>query len=144
EMSELSHIVKEATSRSLVLLDEIGRGTSTYDGLSIAWAAVEYLTKPERHVRTLFATHYHELTVLEEQIPILKNLTVDVAEDGQQVIFLHKIIEGTADKSYGIHVAEIAGIPKEMLERAESKLKELEDRAEAVKKAEEQLSLFKI
>ena len=126
EMSELSYILNTAKSRSLVILDEIGRGTSTYDGLSIAWAAVEYLCNENTHIRTLFATHYHEMTVLEEQIEGVKNLNVDVAEENGNIVFLHKIVEGSASRSYGIHVAKLAGIPKSLLERAEDKLNELE------------------
>jgi len=129
EMSELSYILNSAKARSLIILDEIGRGTSTYDGLSIAWAAVEHLCNNNTHIRTLFATHYHELTCLEEEIPGVKNLNVDVAEQNGNIVFLHKIIEGSASRSYGIHVAKLAGIPKSLLERAEEKLAELENGA---------------
>lgn len=131
EMSELSYIFNTATSRSLVILDEIGRGTSTYDGLSIAWAAAEFLCRPQRMIRTLFATHYHEMTRLEDSIEGVKNLNVDVAEENGDVVFLHKIVEGSASRSYGIHVAKLAGAPKELLERAEERLFELESGAEA-------------
>ncbi len=127
EMSELSYILNTATSRSLVILDEIGRGTSTYDGLSIAWAAAEFLCKPQRMIRTLFATHYHEMTQLEDSIRGVKNLNVDVAEENGDVVFLHKIVEGSASRSYGIHVAKLAGAPAELLERAEERLFELEN-----------------
>ena len=127
EMSELSYILNNAGERSLIILDEIGRGTSTYDGLSIAWAAVEELCNEKTHIRTLFATHYHELTVLEDEIKGVKNLNVDVAEEGGTVVFLHKIVEGSASRSYGIQVARLAGIPEDLLERAEDKLKELEE-----------------
>ena len=126
EMSELAYILNNAQSRSLIILDEIGRGTSTYDGLSIAWAAVEHLCNKNTHIRTLFATHYHELTVLEEQIHGVKNLNVDVAEQNGNIVFLHKIVEGSASRSYGIHVAKLAGIPRTLLERAQQKLSELE------------------
>lgn len=126
EMSELSYILNCAEARSLVILDEIGRGTSTYDGLSIAWAAVEYLCSDKNHIRTLFATHYHELTELADEIPGVRNLNVDVAEDGGNIVFLHKIVPGAASRSYGIHVAKIAGVPKELLANAERKLEELE------------------
>ncbi len=129
EMSELAYILNTATEDSLIILDEIGRGTSTYDGLSIAWAVVELLTK-ERKIRTLFATHYHELTVLEESIPSVKNLNVDVAEENGSIIFLHKIVEGSASRSYGIHVAKLAGVPKSVLDTAEAKLAELESENE--------------
>ena len=126
EMSELSYILNSAGPRSLIILDEIGRGTSTYDGLSIAWAVCEYLCNKNTHIRTLFATHYHELTVLEEQIRGLKNLNVDVAEEYGNIIFLHKIVEGSASRSYGIHVAKLAGIPESLLARAREKLADLE------------------
>ena len=126
EMSELSYILNNAKKRSLIILDEIGRGTSTYDGLSIAWAVCEYLCNADTHIRTLFATHYHELTALEEQIPGVRNLNVDVAEENGNIVFLHKIVGGSASRSYGIHVARLAGIPKILLDRAENKLNELE------------------
>ncbi len=126
EMSELSYILNTATDRSLVILDEIGRGTSTYDGLSIAWAAAEYLCRSDRMIRTLFATHYHEMTSLEETLTGITNLNVDVAEENGNVVFLHKIVKGSASRSYGIHVAKLAGAPAELLERAEEMLIELE------------------
>ena len=125
EMSELSYILNTATTRSLVILDEIGRGTSTYDGLSIAWAAAEYLCRPERRIRTLFATHYHEMTVLEGSLPGVKNLNVDVAEENGDVVFLHKIVEGRASRSYGIHVARLAGAPRELIDDASRHLEAL-------------------
>ncbi|MFR6258074.1 MAG: DNA mismatch repair protein MutS, partial [Anaerovoracaceae bacterium] len=127
EMSELSYILNTATDRSLVILDEIGRGTSTYDGLSIAWAAAEYLCKKSKKIRTLFATHYHEMTELEDTAEGIKNLNVDVAEENGNVVFLHKIVKGSASRSYGIHVAKLAGAPKELLNRAEEKLADLEN-----------------
>ena len=127
EMSELSYILNTATSRSLVILDEIGRGTSTYDGLSIAWAAAEYLCDSMRKIRTLFATHYHEMTTLEGTLEGAKNLNVDVAEENGNVVFLHKIVSGSASRSYGIHVAKLAGAPNELLERAQERLADLED-----------------
>ena len=123
EMSELAYILNSATSRSLVILDEIGRGTSTYDGLSIAWATAEYICK--RHIRTLFATHYHEMTVLENSISGIRNLNVDVAEENGNVVFLHKIVEGSASRSYGIHVARLAGAPDELLDNAQLHLDSL-------------------
>lgn len=126
EMSELSQILRNMTENSLILLDEIGRGTSTYDGLSIAWAVVEYLSKKGNKAKTMFATHYHELTDLVNKYDSIKNLSVDVKENGNNIIFLHKIIERPAGKSYGIHVAKIAGIPKEIRKNAAIKLKELE------------------
>ena len=126
EMSELAYILRNATSRSLVILDEVGRGTSTFDGLSIAWATAEYLSKKSRPIRTMFATHYHELTKLESEIKSVKNLSVSVSDNGKDVVFLHEIVEGPANKSYGIHVAKIAGVPKEIRISAEKKLKALE------------------
>jgi DNA mismatch repair protein MutS len=126
EMSELAYILNTATDRSLVILDEIGRGTSTYDGLSIAWAVVEYLCRENHHIRTLFASHYHELTALENIVPGLKNFNVSVSENAGDVVFLHKIVQGSASRSYGIHVAKIAGVPRPLLERAAEKLKQLE------------------
>ncbi len=126
EMSELAYILNTATDRSLVILDEIGRGTSTYDGLSIAWAVVEHLCREGHHIRTLFASHYHELTVLEGMISGLKNYNVSVSENDGDVVFLHRIVEGSASRSYGIHVAKIAGVPVSVLERAQEKLKQLE------------------
>lgn len=127
EMSELAYILSSATPRSLVILDEIGRGTSTYDGMSIAFATVNFLCKPNRMIRTMFATHYHELTVLEEQIKGVINLNVDVHDENGEIVFLHKIIPGAASQSYGIHVAKIAGVPRELLLNAEMRLGELED-----------------
>ncbi|MCL4539559.1 MAG: DNA mismatch repair protein MutS [Bacteroidetes bacterium] len=127
EMQEAANILNNATPRTLVLLDEIGRGTSTFDGVSIAWSIVEYLHQnPARNARTLFATHYHELNELAEMYPRVKNLKADVREYGGKVIFLHKIAEGSADHSYGIHVAEMAGLPKAVTARAREILKNLE------------------
>ena len=126
EMSELAYILNTATPRSLIILDEIGRGTSTYDGLSIAWASVDYLCRKDRRVRTMFATHYHELTGYGEQSETICNLNVAVNETDGEVIFLHKIEEGCASRSYGIHVAKIAGVPEEVLKNASDKLAELE------------------
>lgn len=126
EMSELAYILNTATKKSLIILDEIGRGTSTWDGLSIAWAVVQALTEPALKARTLFATHYHELTALSESIKGVKNLNVDVAEQNGNIVFLHKIVEGAASRSYGIHVAKLAGVPKRVLEAAQIKLDSLE------------------
>ena len=126
EMNETANILNNATPKSLILLDEIGRGTSTYDGLSIAWAVTEYLhNKPEVASKTLFATHYHELVELAEQLPNAFNLNVAVKEFGNRVIFLRKIIPGGADKSYGIHVAEMAGLPPAVIERSRLVLEKL-------------------
>lgn len=117
EMMEVANILNHATSRSLLILDEIGRGTSTLDGLSIAWAIVEHITS-QIGAKTLFATHYHELTVLEEHIEVLKNYCISVKEIGEDIIFLHKIIPGSVDHSYGIQVAKLAGVPNTVLKRA--------------------------
>ena len=127
EMMEVANILKEATSNSLVILDEIGRGTSTYDGLSIAWAVATFIADKEKcGAKTLFATHYHELTKLEEKVEGVKNYSVAVKEKGEDVIFLRKIVKGGTDESYGIHVARLAGIPKEVLKEAREILKNLE------------------
>ena len=126
EMSELAYILNNATSKSLVLLDEIGRGTSTYDGLSIAWAAAEYILEGDRKIRTLFATHYHEMTQLEGNLQGFRNLNVEVKEEEGRIVFLHRIGYGTTSRSYGIHVAELAGVPQSLLDRATEKLKDLE------------------
>ena len=145
EMKETSHILKAATSRSLILLDEVGRGTSTYDGISIAWSVIEYLNRLElteedseasdvRGPRTIFATHYFELTELADLLTGVKNISVEArewtnAEGRTEVVFLHKISEGSADRSFGIHVAELAGLPEECLKRAQDILHGLENEA---------------
>ena len=127
EMMEVATILKEATRNSLVILDEIGRGTSTYDGLSIAWAVAEYIADPEKcGAKTLFATHYHELIELENKIEGIKNYSVAVKEKGEDIIFLRKIVEGGTDESYGIHVARLAGVPKPVLTKANEVLRSLE------------------
>lgn len=127
EMVETANILHHATMRSLLILDEIGRGTSTYDGLSIAWAVIEYIhNHPKLRSRTLFATHYHELIQLSETFPGIRNYNVAVTETGGTVLFLHKIIPGGADRSYGIHVAQIAGIPGTIIQRANQILVDLE------------------
>ena len=127
EMMEVATILKEATSNSLVILDEIGRGTSTYDGLSIAWAVAEYIANKEKcGAKTLFATHYHELTELEEKYEGIKNYSIAVKEKGEDIIFLRKIVRGGTDESYGIHVARLAGVPKPVTEKANEILKSLE------------------
>lgn len=127
EMSELANILHHATADSLLILDEIGRGTSTYDGLSIAWGVLEYLWNPKRiGARTLFATHYHELTTLADRLTGVENLNVAVAKEGDGIIFLHKILPGASDRSYGIEVARLAGIPEAVLARAAEILAELE------------------
>jgi len=127
EMVETATILRQATRRSLVVLDEVGRGTSTYDGLAIARAVVEYLhNHPRLGCRTLFATHYHELTELERVLPRVRNYRMDVLEEGDQVIFLHRVVRGGADKSYGIHVAQLAGLPQAVVRRAREILADLE------------------
>ncbi len=128
EMSETANILNNTTSRSLILLDEIGRGTSTFDGLSIAWAVTEYLHNREGvHPRTMFATHYHELTELEDVLPRLKNMNVLVRETGDTIVFLRKLVAGSADQSYGIEVAKLAGIPEEVILRSREVLANLEE-----------------
>jgi DNA mismatch repair protein MutS len=128
EMVELALILTHATRRSLLILDEIGRGTSTYDGMAIARAVVEYIhNNPRLGSRTLFATHYHELTELASILPGVENYNVAVAEEGDSVVFLHRLMPGGADRSYGIHVAQLAGIPKAVINRANEILKELEE-----------------
>ncbi|HEX78425.1 MAG TPA: DNA mismatch repair protein MutS [Dehalococcoidia bacterium] len=127
EMVETAHILNNATPRSLVILDEIGRGTSTYDGISIAQAVAEYIhNHPHLGTKTLFATHYHELTGLAAMLPRVKNFNVAVAEEGGKVVFLHKIIPGGSDRSYGIHVAQLAGLPRSVVYRAQEVLSQLE------------------
>jgi len=136
EMTETANILNNATPYSLIILDEIGRGTSTYDGLSIAWAVVEFIhNHPKLGAKTLFATHYHELVELASILPRVKNLNVAVAEEGDKVIFLHKIVPGSADRSYGIHVAQLAGLPKSVITRAREVLAELENHASKKGKA---------
>lgn len=127
EMIEAANILHHATSRSLLILDEIGRGTSTYDGLSIAWGIIEFIhNHPHLRAKTLFATHYHELTQLAELLPGVRNYNVAVSEADNKVVFLHKIVPGGADKSYGIHVAQLAGLPAPVIQRANEIMAELE------------------
>ncbi|MCL2493780.1 MAG: DNA mismatch repair protein MutS, partial [Clostridiales bacterium] len=135
EMNELSDILRNYTEKSLILLDEIGRGTSTYDGLAIAWAACDWLCESGRRARCLFATHYHELTALEGRLPGLKNLSTAVDESGDRVVYLHKIRAGASSRSYGIHVAEMAGLPASLTEDAREKLALLEAEAKDVRAA---------
>ena len=148
EMNEVAHILKYATSNSLIILDEIGRGTSTFDGMSIARAVIEYI-RERIHAKTLFATHYHELIELADFSPVIKNYSVAVKEKGNTVIFLRRIIPGGADKSYGIHVAQLAGLPKKIIDRAQKILADLEENHQhqapvVLKKKEENepISLF--
>ncbi|NLD73828.1 MAG: DNA mismatch repair protein MutS [Chloroflexi bacterium] len=127
EMVEMANILNHATGRSLLILDEVGRGTSTYDGISIAWSVVEFLhNHPRLQCRTLFATHYHELTELEALLPRVRNYNVAVAQSGEEIVFTHHIVPGGADRSYGIHVAQMAGLPRAVVHRAEEILTELE------------------
>jgi DNA mismatch repair protein MutS len=138
EMVETSAILSQSSPRSLIILDEVGRGTSTYDGLAIARAVVEYIhNNPRIRAKTLFATHYHELTEMARILPHIRNYNVAVAEDGERVIFLHKIVPGGADRSYGIHVAQIAGIPKAVIDRANEVLEQLEGNATMQAKQEQ-------
>jgi DNA mismatch repair protein MutS len=149
EMTEAANILNNATPRSFIILDEIGRGTSTYDGLSIAWAVAEFIhNHPELGAKTLFATHYHELVELAGILPRVKNFNVAVAEEGDKVILLHKIVPGGTDRSYGIHVAQLAGLPKSVIVRAQEVLAELESHASKKSKVPQrktslQIPLFK-
>ncbi len=132
EMVETANILNHATVRSLLILDELGRGTSTYDGMAIAWAVIEFIhTHPRLQARTLFATHYHELTALAERLPHVVNYQVAVAEQGDEVVFLHEIRPGGADRSYGIHVAQLAGLPRQVISRATEIMRQLEQQAAA-------------
>jgi DNA mismatch repair protein MutS len=147
EMVEMANILHHATNRSLLILDEIGRGTSTYDGVSIAWAVIEYIhNHPSLRAKTLFATHYHELTQLAELLPGVKNYNVAVSEAGNEVVFLHTIIPGGTDRSYGIHVGQLAGLPGPVVQRASEILQQLEASAgKAVRidpQAPQQMALF--
>jgi DNA mismatch repair protein MutS len=147
EMVETANILHHATPRSLLILDEIGRGTSTYDGVSIAWAVVEYLhNHPRLRSKTLFATHYHELTQLADLLPGVRNYNVAVSEADGRVVFLHKIIPGGADRSYGIHVGQLAGLPRPVIQRASEIMHQLETSSgKAVKitpASPQQLALF--
>ncbi len=145
EMAETSAILHTATSRSLVLLDEIGRGTSTYDGVSIAWAVTEHLHDSTR-CKTIFATHYHELTQLADELPALRNYNVAVREVGDRILFVHRLEPGGADRSYGIEVGRLAGLPAPLLERARQLLRLLESeqlvRPRAQAESAGQLALF--
>ena len=125
EMTEAANILNNATPHSLVLMDEIGRGTSTFDGLSLAWAFADYLAL-ERKAFTLFATHYFELTSLAEQISTIANVHIDAVEHGDKIVFLHAVKEGPANKSYGLQVAQLAGVPKTVIAHAKKKLISLE------------------
>jgi DNA mismatch repair protein MutS len=128
EMVETANILNNATTKSLIILDEVGRGTSTYDGLSIAWAVVEFIhNNPRLKAKTLFATHYHELVELAHFLPRVKNFNMAVTEEESKVVFLRKVVPGGADRSYGIHVAQLAGLPAAVVHRAQEVLIGLED-----------------
>ena len=153
EMTETASILNNLSPRSLILLDEIGRGTATYDGVSIAWAIAEFLNKHPYKPKTLFATHYHELNELEQAGNGVKNFHVEVKETSNKVIFMRKLLEGGSEHSFGIHVAKMAGIPKMVLQRADEILKELEnnkdignktDGKEKIKSSKIQLSMFQL
>ena len=158
EMMEANQALTYATSKSLILFDEIGRGTATYDGMALAQGIIEYIHEKVK-AKTLFSTHYHEITVLEEVLSGLKNIHVGAVEEDGELVFLHKMMEGSADKSYGIHVAKLAGLPDELLDRSSDILAHLESETpemtlqitdsvskvevvEAVVEETEQLSLF--
>jgi DNA mismatch repair protein MutS len=142
EMVETANILHHATNRSLIVFDEVGRGTSTYDGVSIAWAIVEYLhNHPRLRAKTLFATHYHELTEMAEILPAVHNYNVAVTEEGDHVVFLHQIVPGGADRSYGIHVAQLAGLPRPLINRATEVLAHLERHAPQATKRPSHLGL---
>src|SRR5205823_6681769 len=141
EMVETAAILNQATARSLIILDEIGRGTATFDGLSIAWATIEHLHE-ENRCRALFATHFHELTGLAAKLPRLCNATVRVKEWQGEVVFLHEVVAGAADRSYGIQVAKLAGLPAAVIERAKLVLAKLEAEDRASPRGFEDLPLF--
>jgi len=143
EMVETAAILSQSSNRSLLILDEVGRGTSTYDGLAIARAVVEYIhNNPKIRAKTLFATHYHELTEVAHYLPHVRNYNVAVTEEGSRVIFLHKIVPGGADRSYGIHVAQIAGVPKAVTDRANEILEQLEGNADFRERQEQTRQAF--
>ena len=131
EMLETATIVNNASEKSLIILDEVGRGTSTYDGLSIACAVSEHLHNTTK-ARTLFATHYHELTALEDKLSALSNYRMEVKETPQGIVFTHRCIEGPADKSYGVHVAQMAGLPDSIIKRADELLNNLESQGNTI------------
>lgn len=144
EMKEMSYILSHASEKSLLVLDEIGRGTSTYDGMSIAWAIIEYIAANIR-AKTLFATHYHELTALAEQDHSIQNMTVLVQENQKEVVFLRKLVPGQTDKSYGIEVAKMANFPDAIIHRAQEVLNTLEEEKSKhfeIQPVAEQLELF--
>ena len=136
EMNETAAILNNLSSRSLVLLDEIGRGTSTYDGVSIAWSIAEYLHEHQHKALTLFATHYHELNAMQERFQRIVNLNVTVREVDGKIIFLRKLAQGGSNHSFGIHVAQLAGMPKRIVRRAEEVLKQLESSRKQLDRSE--------
>ena len=140
EMTEAANILNNATENSLVLMDEIGRGTSTFDGLSLAWAFAEYLAK-QKQVFTLFATHYFELTTLPEKIATIANVHINAVEHGDRIVFLHSVKEGPANQSYGLQVAQLAGVPKNVISQARKKLHQLEQDAREAAQQGQTLSL---
>src|SRR5689334_9201825 len=152
EMNETASILHNLSDRSLILLDEIGRGTSTYDGISIAWAIAEFIHEHPHRAKTLFATHYHELNEMEEMMPRIKNYHVTIKEIGNKVLFLRKLAKGGSEHSFGIHVAKMAGIPSKVVSRAAEILKQLEQIRKAhqetsskkISKEEMQLSFFQL
>ena len=151
EMNETALILNNLSNRSLILLDEIGRGTSTYDGISIAWAIAEYLHEHPTHAKTLFATHYHELNEMQNEFSRIKNFSVSVKEVKGTILFLRKLIEGGSEHSFGIHVAKMAGMPQYVIEKANSVLKKLErshqledNKKQLTQKEGMQLSFFQL
>ena len=136
EMNEVANILRNATSKSLLILDEIGRGTSTFDGLSIAWAVIEHISNRKLlGAKTLFATHYHELTSMDQDVDGIKNYNIAVKKRGEDITFLRRIVQGPADDSYGIEVAKLAGLPEAVIKRAHAVLRQLEATAPGANKA---------
>ena len=148
EMNETALILNNISDRSLILLDEIGRGTSTYDGISIAWAITEYLHDHKSKPKTLFATHYHELNQMEESFDRIKNFNVSIKEENNQILFLRNLVPGSSEHSFGIHVAKMAGMPKNVLDKANEMLKQLElsrsSKELVINKISPQLDFFNI
>ena len=136
EMNEVAYILRNATKKSLIIYDEVGRGTSTFDGMSIARAIVEYTAGKKIGAKTLFATHYHELTVLEQEIDGVVNYNIAAKKRGDQITFLRKIVRGSTDDSYGIEVAKLAGLPNEVIKRAKEVLSSVEQTARAISTSE--------
>jgi len=141
EMSETANILHNASDKSLVLMDEIGRGTSTFDGLSLAWASAEYLANKAQPF-TLFATHYFEMTALPEKSPVVANVHLDAIEHGESIVFLHTVKEGAANQSYGLQVAALAGVPKTVIKSARKKLASLEEKKNNNHQVPDQFDIF--